>query len=124
MAVNRYRCEECGDRDYEFRVGFPPTHCDYCGLPLMLLMSPNQFYIGGEDAWLTERAKDSIELQLGTRPESKEHLRQIEQAKGVTRLTKYDTVSAGGGDGGKPDPKPGWLGKAMQEKNSITVRGG
>ncbi len=89
MPTNDYECEVHGVREISY-VQTPPRFCKDCGNELTWVVAKNQFHIGGEDAWLNESERRSVATQLGVYPESKEHLRQIEKAKGVQRTTKTD----------------------------------
>lgn len=89
MPVNDYECEIHGVREIAFER-IAPRFCKECGNELRWVVAKNQFKIGGEDSWLNEAERRSIATQLGVYPESKEHLRQIEKAKKVTRSTKSE----------------------------------
>lgn len=89
MPVNDYECEVHGVREVYFERN-PPRFCRECGNELTFVVAKNQFRIGGEDSWLNESERRSIATQLGVYPENKEHLRQIEKAKKVTRSTKSE----------------------------------
>lgn len=89
MPRNDYECPNHGVREIYF-VSDPPKECPLCQEPVRFVIARNQFGLFGEMAWLDETHKRSIEMQLGVYPESPEHLRRIEKAKGVTRTTKTE----------------------------------
>lgn len=89
MPVNDYECEIHGVTEISFEHT-PPRHCSLCGNELKFVVAENQFSLYGEMAWLNEAERRSIHTQLGVYPESAEHLRRIEKAKGVVRTTKSE----------------------------------
>jgi hypothetical protein len=85
---NDYECPVHGVREIWFEGGKPPRRCRDCRRKIRLVVSPQQFV--SEGRFLTEREKNSIEMQLGVRPESPDHLRRIEREKQVTAISKQE----------------------------------
>ena len=89
MPRNDYLCPKHGVRELYFQ-GEPPSTCEDCGARLVFVVSKRQFSLGGGMTYLTEREKDSVEMQLGVRPESADHLRRIEKEKKVVSFSKSE----------------------------------
>ena len=82
MPSHDFECA-CGVRERWFPVERPlsGTPCPDCGEPLILVFDRVRTGIGGDD-WFNnapDAVVDRLELQLGERPRSATHLRQIEK---------------------------------------------
>lgn len=82
-----FDCPLCGTNERFYR-GEPPEDCPDCGTRHTKLYT--RMNLGGEIAWMKGKELDAIELQLGVRPESPEHLRAVEKRLGVQRLDKKE----------------------------------
>lgn len=87
MPTNLYNCKKHGDREITY-VGDPPLRCGVDGCRCALKWIPSRFGVGGDLGWfykMSEKDLDKIEIQLGERPTSPDHLRRIEKRVGVAR---------------------------------------